>query len=87
MNMTLEQFHSEVEQLIDTWCEQRALNPLRVILNAYPMANGLTDEWYTIADAFKTIRAQYRSELAAAVLDRVIDLQQYCENVVHAPRT
>ena len=85
--MTPDEFHTEVQSLIDIWCHDRALNPLRAVLNAYPVASGLTDEWYAIADAFKTIRAQYRAELSGDVLDRVIELQHYCENVVHGTRS
>jgi hypothetical protein len=77
-----QEFHSDIHGLIDLWCEQRALGLLRVILNAYPLGMGLSDEWHALADALKTIRAQHRSELSPEVLDRVIRLQQYCEDMV-----
>ena len=34
-----------LDQLIDGWCERRALRELRLILAGYPMPNMLTDGW------------------------------------------
>ena len=34
-----------MDKLIDAWCDRRKLPVLRVILQAYPLATGLTDEW------------------------------------------
>ena len=75
--------HQAVTQLIDAWCERRALGPLRVILGCYPFASGLTDEWGLLASGLKTIRAQHRGELTADELESVITLQQLAESVVY----
>ena len=72
-----------LKQLIDGWCERRALRPLRVILHCYPLASGLTDEWATLATGLKTIRAQFAADLVAEELDQVIELQHLAESVVY----
>ncbi len=35
--------NAEISSLIERWCDRRALGPLRIILNAWPMAMGLTE--------------------------------------------
>lgn len=72
-----------LRQLIDRWCERRALRPLRVILQCYPLASGLTDEWALLATGLKTIRVQFANDLVAEELDQVIELQQLAESVVY----
>lgn len=49
--------------LVDGWCERRALNPLRHLLPAYPPPNGTSDEWYELHDALKDIRASCGEQL------------------------
>jgi hypothetical protein len=70
-------------QLVDAWCERRALEPLRVILSCYPRVNGLTDEWDALAAAFKTVRVRFASQLPAQELEAVIGLQQLAESIVY----
>ena len=60
-----------LDGLIDGWCERRALNPLRHILPAYPLASGLTDEWHQLYDALRDIRALCGDELAAEESERL----------------
>jgi hypothetical protein len=72
-----------LRQLIDSWCERRALRPLRIILQCYPLVSGLTDEWASLATGLKTIRAQFAADLAAKELDQVIELQHLAESVVY----
>ena len=75
--------HALLRQLIDSWCERRALEPLRVILPCYPLTSGLTDEWALLAKSIKTIRVQFASDLAAAELEQVIELQHLAESAVY----
>ena len=42
-----------LDDLIDRWCERRALRPLAVVLAAYPPAPTRTDEW---AALYATVR-------------------------------
>ena len=45
-----------LDELIDRWCERRALGPLRIILRAYTLSNNLTDGWQQLYDAVRDIR-------------------------------
>ena len=54
---------SDLNTLIDAWCERRALNPLRYILAAYPLAIGTSDDWHELYNALTSIRANCRDEL------------------------
>jgi hypothetical protein len=42
-----------LDDLIDRWCERRALQPLALILAGYPPAPELTDGWATL---YATVR-------------------------------
>ncbi|MEO5830670.1 MAG: hypothetical protein ABIQ36_08895 [Rhodanobacter sp.] len=83
MNQNLSTVDELLRQLIDGWCERRALRPLRVILQCYPLASGLSDEWSCLAVALKRIRVQFATDLLAEELDQVIELQQLAESVVY----
>jgi hypothetical protein len=52
-----------VDGLIDAWCERRALAPLRILLPAWPMPMGLTDDWHTLRDALRHVRAMAKDVL------------------------
>jgi hypothetical protein len=62
-NVTKEDLFPLLNGLVDGWCERRALNPLRHILSAYPLSNGLSDEWHKLYDALGDIRTLCREEL------------------------
>jgi hypothetical protein len=70
---------SILDGLVDSWCERRALKPLRHILSAYPLPMGLTDEWEKLYDALRDIRAICRDELEAGEKERlnqaIVDVQ------------
>jgi hypothetical protein len=58
-----------IERMIDSWCERRAIGPLRWILtSAYP---GLyhTDHWLTVLDALKTIKGLCHEQLTQEEMD------------------
>lgn len=59
----LPSFESLVLQLIDCWCERRALKPLRWVLSAWPH-NGLTDGISDLLEALRTARALGKAEIA-----------------------
>jgi hypothetical protein len=83
MSKDLSNVHVLLAQLIDGWCGRRALRPLRVILQCYPLVSGLTDEWASLATGLKTIRVQFATDLVAEELDQVIELQHLAESVVY----
>jgi len=72
-----------LSQLIDCWCERRALRPLGTILSCYPRVSGLTDEWALLATSLKTIRFQFANDLEPSELDRVVELQHFAESAVY----
>jgi hypothetical protein len=62
-----------LDQLIDGWCERRALQPLRVVLAGYPLVTGLTDEWATLYATIRELKGLapgvLRPEESAAVAE------------------
>jgi type VI protein secretion system component VasF len=46
-----------VASLVDAWCERRALAPLGLVLQAYPLSNPLTDGWAALLNALRDVRA------------------------------
>lgn len=52
-----------LDELIDGWCERRALNALRLVLPGYHSVNGLTDGWQQLYDALRDVRAMCKDEL------------------------
>ena len=52
-----------VDSLVDRWCECRSLGLLRIILQAYPLASSLSDEWHELYKALRLIRSQYGKQL------------------------
>jgi hypothetical protein len=81
--MNPQDFDTELEKLVDAWCERRQLQLLRTILAAYPRVSGLTDEWGDLITALKTIRGEHCSLLAAGEIDRIVELQHIAESVVY----
>jgi hypothetical protein len=54
-----------LDGLVDQWCERRALCPLRIILQGYPLPNNLTDGWHMLYEAIRSVRALCREDLTA----------------------
>lgn len=52
-----------LDSLVNCWCERRALGPLRLVLQAYPLASSLSDEWHELYKALRLIRSQYDKQL------------------------
>ena len=71
--MTPQQILEQVGQLVDAWCERRALKPLRHVLAGFPLSNGLTDDWAGLLTALQNVRAFCRDVVTnheLATLDR-----------------
>jgi predicted DNA-binding transcriptional regulator YafY len=75
-------FDRDMKALLDTWCDRRALQQLRIVLPHYPMPNGFTDEIRRLVVALKTVRAQTGATLPAAELDQVIELLHAAEEAL-----
>ena len=52
-----------LDELVDGWCERRALKILRLVLPAYPLSGLLTDDWHQLYDVLRDVRAICKDEL------------------------
>ncbi len=80
--MTYPEFHEKMLALLNTWCDRRALEPLRVVLPHYPLHNGFTDELGELARALKTVRAQLGAKLPLEEFDRLVALLHAVEDAL-----
>lgn len=73
-----------LNEMIDDWCERRALHPLRLILPAYPLHNMLTDGWAQPYDVLLDVRAFCTDVLTEEELRQinkiVVAIQSMLEN-------
>ena len=47
---------SILRDLVGRWCDRRALDPLRYLLDAYPFYMGTSDEWHKLGSALRNVR-------------------------------
>lgn len=66
----IDEVNQIVTELINNWCERRALKALRCVLVAWPHT-GLTDSVGNLTIALKDARALARDELDKTELDRL----------------
>lgn len=62
---------SDLDTLIDEWCERRALNPLRILLPAYPILMGTSDEWHNLYNALRDISTSNGDKLKGDERERL----------------
>jgi len=67
--MTAHEALRSVGELVDSWCAQRKLKPLGFVLQAYPMANQLTDGWGDLLNSLERVRAFCHDELSETEAD------------------
>jgi hypothetical protein len=72
--------------LVDGWCERRALGPLRIILQVYPLVNPLTDGWQDLYDGLRDARSSFRDELPEDEQERLHRAILLTQFVLDAPR-
>ena len=78
-----EELFKKIDELINSWCERRALGALRFILNAYPLHNNLTDGWFALLNALKDIRNIEEECLIEEETEIVRDMIQSVEKALH----
>ena len=71
-----------VSDLIDTWCERRAIRALRILLPAWPH-NRLTDGVADLADALRGVRARAKKELTDDEVTRLSTALGIYDRAVH----
>jgi hypothetical protein len=54
-----------IEQLVERWCDRRALTLLRQLLPVYPLHTPHTDGWFDLYRGLKDVQVFSKSELPA----------------------
>lgn len=76
--------HATMGELIDRWCERRALQPLSILLPTYASLNGLTDGWSELWGAMRHVRAMCKDDLTKhGELDAVNAVVAELSRVLH----
>jgi hypothetical protein len=57
-----------VDGLVESWCARRQLAALRILLPAWPMPMGLTDDRQELRSALRHVRAMCKDSLPDAEL-------------------
>jgi hypothetical protein len=52
-----------IQQLVERWCDRRALQPLRKLLPVYPLHTPHTDGWFDLYRGLKDVQVFCGSEL------------------------
>ena len=52
-----------IQQLVERWCDRRALKPLRQLLPVYPLHTPHTDEWFDLYRGLKDVQVLSKAEL------------------------
>lgn len=56
MGTETEDILNRVNNLVDAWCERRNIIALKYVLQGWPLAQGLTDEWVNLLESLKMVR-------------------------------
>ncbi len=78
-----DEYLSELQTLIERWCDERSLKPLSRLLPGYMALNGLTDGWATLLDALKSTRALGADSFKQADWDSLNDLIHATDHIVY----
>lgn len=81
--MNDQELFQTLHNLVDAWCERRALQALRCILRAYPLVNPLTDGWADLMTALQDVRAFARKQITPEELKAVDECIRVIDKVVH----
>ena len=79
---TAEIFHL-LDELVDGWCARRALRPLRIILQIYPLGMGLTDDWNNL---YNCLRDAYSGDLPEHEQEKLHRATVLTQSVINVPR-
>jgi hypothetical protein len=72
----------DITRLVGAWCDRRALDALRAILQAWPLTSGLTDDWGNLRTALERVRALARADLTEEERRMVDDLIHEVQTVI-----
>jgi hypothetical protein len=78
---THEQLTKTLDQLIDSWCQERHLDGLRLLLPVWPLHTPLTDGWGDLMVALRAI--ENAPTLKPDQRDAVHAAAEYVTGIVH----
>lgn len=81
--MNDQELFQTLQKLVDAWCERRALQALRYILQGYPLVNPLTDGWADLLRALQDVRAFAREQIMPEELKSVDECIRVIDRVIH----
>ena len=72
-----------IHDLLNIWCDRRAFAPLRILLRAYPLSSGLSEDWHQLHETLRDLeilrdsttvnereRITYARRIVQFILDR-----------------
>jgi hypothetical protein len=77
------EFFAALKQLIDSWCDRRALKPLAKVLGPYLAFNGLTDGWGELLNALNSIRTSCPHDLSKSQTEVLGELIRTAEGALY----
>jgi len=83
MQIDEQELFQTLQRLVEVWCDRRTLQALRCILQSYPLANRLTDDWAALMTALKDVRAFAREVITPEELRSVDECLRVIERVVY----
>jgi hypothetical protein len=79
------QLFSNIQRLVEAWCDRRCLRALKNILRGYPLTSVFTDGWGELLLALQDVRAFARDELTAGERKMVDECIRAVETALHRP--
>ena len=77
-----EEFFAALRQQIESWCDQRRLRELALLLPGYTSFFGLTDDWARLYEALKDTRALGRAKFTDKEWPLLNDLVSAAERAI-----
>jgi hypothetical protein len=78
----LKDIRKTLGELIDAWCERRALRPLGFLLPAYLSPLAHTDQLFALLDTIKDVKGLCRQELTPDELTKLIEVHNTLEDAL-----
>ncbi len=79
---TSDQLARVLNRLVDSWCQERQLDALRLLLPVWPLHSPLTDGWGDLMVALRTI--ENSANLKPEERDSVHSAAEFVTGMVHA---
>jgi len=73
-----------LDQLIDRWCDRRALRPLRTLLTAYPPRPRHSDDWVILFGAIRNLKGLSPTDFTVEERDAVAEAHAVTYQIIRA---